>query len=134
MPIAQARIATERPGRYLAQFCKHAAAMGSPRGHRVRRHGDHPAAHADVQLHAQWSATDGTVSFDPWGRCLLRTESGVLVVRVEAADDQALQRIRDIVTRDLGRFSRHNLTLDWQRVDAAGRTEPGAGAGAGAGE
>jgi hypothetical protein len=127
MPIAECRIDTERPGRYLAQFCKHAAAMGSPRGHRLRLHGDHPAAHDHVQLHAEWSATEGTVSFDPWGRCLLRVESDMLFVRVQAADEQALQRISDIVTRDLDRFSRHNLTLDWQRVDAPGRAEPGAG-------
>jgi hypothetical protein len=127
MPIAEARITTERPGRYLAQFCKHAAAMGSPRGHRVRLHGGHPAAHRDVALHAEWSATQGTVSFDPWGRCLLHAESDMLVVRVQAADEQALQRVSDIVTRNLDRFSRHNLTLDWQRVDAPGRAEPGAG-------
>jgi hypothetical protein len=36
----------------------------------------------------------------------------LLVVRVEA-DDQALQRMRDIVTRDLDRFSRHDVTVAW---------------------
>jgi hypothetical protein len=80
-----------------------------------------------VALHAEWSATQGAVSFDPWGRCLLHAQSDTLVVRVQAADEHALQRISDIVTRNLDRFSRHNLTQDWQRVDAPGRAEPGAG-------
>lgn len=127
MPIAEARIATERPNRYLAQFCKHAAAMGGSRGRRVRVHPGPLAAHDDLQLHAEWSGTEGTVSFDPWGRCLLRTESDVLVVRVEGADEQALQRIQDILTCDLDRFSRHDLTMNWQRIDAVDAPEPGAG-------
>jgi hypothetical protein len=128
MPIAEARITTERPGRYLAQFCKHAAAMGSARGREVRLHGGPAAAHDSVQLHAEWSAIEGAVSFDPWGRCRLRAESDMLVVRVEAADDQALQRICDIIARDLDRFSHHDLTVDWQRVDATNPTRPAGGA------
>ena len=34
MPIALARIETQRPSRYLGQFCKHAAAMGGRRSAR----------------------------------------------------------------------------------------------------
>jgi hypothetical protein len=41
----------------------------------------------------------------------------LLVVRVEA-DDQALQRMRDIVTRDLDRFSRHDVTVAWPFAEA----------------
>ncbi len=38
MLTAEAQIDTERPGRYLAQLCRHAAAMGGARGHRLRAH------------------------------------------------------------------------------------------------
>jgi hypothetical protein len=51
----------------------------------------------------------------------------VLVVRVEAAD-HARQRICDIIARDLDRFSHHDLTVDWQRVDATNPTGPAGGA------
>jgi hypothetical protein len=38
MLTAEAQIDTERPGRYLTQLCRHAAAMGCARGHRLRAH------------------------------------------------------------------------------------------------
>ena len=59
MPISQARIATDRPSRFLVQFCKHADAIGSRRGHRLRMHGGVAAARGEVTVGAHWSDTVG---------------------------------------------------------------------------
>ena len=44
---------------------------------------------------------------------------GTLTLRAEAADQGSLQRVQDIVTRDIERFGkRRQLTVTWQRVPA----------------
>jgi hypothetical protein len=116
MPALEARIETARAGRYLAQLCKHAAAMGSARGHRLRAHpgGQADAPPAGVQPHAEWSGTGGVISFGPAGRCTVRAGENMLTVRAEAATDQDLRWIQQVITRDLGRFGRRdNLTVTW---------------------
>src|SRR3954447_10346008 len=111
MPVVEARIDTDRPSRYLVQFCKHAAAMGS-RGHAARLH--RGGAQPGVTVAADWSDTHGTVTFTPWGVCTLTAGPGSLTVRVDAATDDGLARIRDIVTRNLERFTRRNpVTVAW---------------------
>lgn len=116
MPIAEARIDTDRPSRYLTQFCKHAAAIGSGRGHQLRMHGD--TTPGDVSVRADWSDTVGTVAFNPWGQCRLQAGDASLVVRVEAANMEGLQRIEQIVTNDLDRFSHQQLAIAWHVLDA----------------
>ncbi|WP_147942933.1 DUF2218 domain-containing protein [Microbispora sp. CSR-4] len=117
MPHLHARIQTERAGRYLAQFCKHAAAMGGG-GHTARLHPHGSAARRDVRVTAEWSDTSGTVTFIPWGECTLTAGAGVLTVRIDAPDEEGLDRIRDVVTRDFERFSRREpLVVTWQRQD-----------------
>ncbi|MFI7668081.1 DUF2218 domain-containing protein [Nocardia sp. NPDC049526] len=111
MPTIEARIPTDRPGRYIRQFAQHATAMGTPRGHRMRGHGGR------VELRVESSNTNTTVVFEPWGRCVLRADADALVVRIDSPDDTALQRIRELVSRDLDRFGRHELIVCWQRVD-----------------
>lgn len=121
MLTAEARIETERPGRYLIQLGKHAAAMGGSRGHQLRLHagGGAPAAR-EVQVHAEWSGTEGCIRFDPWGRCTITADAGTLLLRVEAADEESLRRMQDILGRDLGRFGRReHLTVSWNRPEAA---------------
>jgi hypothetical protein len=113
MPTAETRIATDRATRYLAQLCRHAAA--------VTRLGTHPGGphaeaedHADVTVDAQWSDTRGVIAFAPYGTCTLEAGASELVVRVEAADDAALTRIRRIVAADLDRFGRRDgLAVSW---------------------
>jgi hypothetical protein len=123
MPIALARIETERPSRYLRQFCKHAAAMGDV-AHSPRMH-LHPGMRRDVQVEAHHGEAAGTVTFDPWGRCELAAEAGFLIVRIESADEEGLQRIQDIVTNDFARFSsRDPLTVRWQRDEPSGEPLP----------
>jgi hypothetical protein len=119
MLTLEARIATATPSRYVAQFCKHAAGMSRTRWHRARMHAtDDPLARGEVQLTAECSETQGIVSFDPWGRCVMSAGPNLLVVRVEASDPENLQRIQDVVTRDLERFGgREHLVVRWQSPD-----------------
>ena len=114
MPTIETTVHTERAGRYLAQFCKHATAMGGTGGHRPGLHLHGRPVHRDVQAHAEWSETHGVVTFTPDGRCTMDADATTLTVRIEATDEDALRRIQDIVTQDLVRFSsRDPLTLNW---------------------
>jgi hypothetical protein len=118
MRIAEARIDTDRPSRYLVQFCKHATAMGSGRGHQLRAHAEGVSAAGRVTTRAEWSDTLGTVTFHPWGICRLQAGDTVLLVRVQATSHDNLARIEEIVTADLGRFSRQELSITWRPVGA----------------
>jgi hypothetical protein len=120
MPSLEAHIETERASRYLVQFCKHAAAMGSG-GHSPRMHLHGTVARREVQVSAEWSDTSGTVTFTPWGLCTLSADGDSLTVRIDTANEDGLAQIRDVVTRDFVRFSqRAPLTLTWQRSDDSG--------------
>jgi hypothetical protein len=122
MPILEARIETERASRYLVQFCKHAAAMGSG-GHTPRMHLHGMMARREVQVAAEWSDTRGTVTFTPWGQCTLAADAETLTLQIDATDEDGLGQIRDVITRDLERFShRDPLTATWtQPPDAESR-------------
>ncbi len=122
MHTLEARIATARPERYLRQFAKHATAMGSGGGHRIRRHDGSPIAHEDVRVRVEATESHVTVRFTPWGNCCLHAEPGLLRVRIEAVDSTALQRIRDTVTRDIERFGRGEFTVRWHPADHPGTT------------
>jgi hypothetical protein len=120
MPILHAQIQTERASRYLVQFCKHAAAMGDG-GHTPRMHLHASMARREVQVAAEWSDSGGTVTFTPWGQCTLAADIGTLTLRIDAPDDDGLAQIRDVVDRDLERFSRRNpLTVTWHRSETPG--------------
>lgn len=120
MPSSQAQVQTDRASRYLVQLCKHASAMGGG-GHGPRVHLQGSMARRDVQVAADWSDTSGTVTFTPWGRCVLAADAGTLTLRIDAADEDGLSQIRDIITRDLQRFSTRNpLTVTWQQAETPG--------------
>ncbi|MQY30471.1 DUF2218 domain-containing protein [Nocardia aurantia] len=128
MPVLHARIATDRSARYLAQFCRHAAAMGDGRAHRFRGHGaagpvppaDEPVQAVAVggggvtggaRVTAQWDDTTGQVIFDPWGRADLTAGPGVLSIRLDAVDEAAATRLCAVIAADLHRFGR--LSVEW---------------------
>jgi hypothetical protein len=127
MPILTAQIDTERPSRYLVQFCKHAAAMGGG-GHKPRMHRRDMTASRDVQVHAEWSDTHGTVIFAPWGRCTIAADANTLTLRIEATDEDGLRQIQDVITRDFDRFGRReSLAVTWHQPetpDGTPRREP----------
>lgn len=117
MPTVTAEIATDRAVRFLHQFCQHAAAMGSGRGHAgPMRHGGPPV---DITLTAEYTDDQGTVTFGTWGTCTLTAGPTALSVRIDATDNAALERIREIVNRDFDRFSaRSPLSVVWRGGDS----------------
>ena len=86
------------------------------------RHRPHSPNERDAQpppkvKHAEWSETRGSIDFG-WGRCTLQANGDLLTLRAEAADEEDLQRVQDIITRDIERFgSREHLKVSWHRPD-----------------
>ena len=128
MLIVEARIETEQSSRYLVRLCTHASSMGRAQGHGPRVHLSEALSRGEVDVRAQWSDTHGTVTFSPWGRCEIAATPTALLLRVEAADEDYLRRIQDIVTRDLDRFSgSEQVAIDWRRTAVAPNVARGDG-------
>ena len=115
MLTAEADIRTEHAATYLARLCGHAGKMGTAGrrlGHRRPSH-----ARGDVApevRRVECSGTEGTVSLN-WGQWTMRALPGLLAVRAEAADEESLRRIQDLLTARLEKFGRReHLTVDWQ--------------------
>jgi hypothetical protein len=120
MLTAEARVLTERPSRYLVHLCRHFnhSVRHSPRTHHFDN--AHPPVGAKAQV--EWSDTDGSVDVG-WGTCTLQATAGALMVRVEAADETALDRIQNLVATHLDRFGRRDrLVVTWQRADRTATT------------
>jgi hypothetical protein len=104
--IAEARVATERSSRYLVQLCQHVDKVGK--------------AHPQMRARAEWSDDRGVVSFD-WGRCTMRALPGVLTLRAEAPDEDALRRVEYPIAARLERIGRReHLTVTWTPSQSAG--------------
>jgi hypothetical protein len=122
---SRSRIETDRPERYLAQICKHAPAMGGG-GHQARMHGGGHSEREVPDVHAEWSDTQGAVTFTPGGACALTANGTSLRLRIEATDEESLRRIQDILTKDLDRFGRRDgLVVNW--LDAQAQEAPADG-------
>ena len=116
MVTAEARIATDRPSRYLVQLCQHAGRMRGPRAHRPA---GHRGGDGDMR-HAEWSDSYGIIRTSR-GECTLRPAPGALMLRVEAADADHLRRLQDLIASRLERIGRRDrLTVTWQRPGEAG--------------
>jgi len=125
MLTTEADIQTEHAARYLERVCGHAGKMGTA-GHRL---GHRPASHGrgdgppEVR-HVESSEKEGTVSLN-WGQWTMRALPGLLAVRAEAADEDSLRRIQDLLTARLQKFGRRErLTVNWRRPETA-TAEPG---------
>jgi hypothetical protein len=119
MLTTESRIETTNATGLLTHLCRHATKMGE-HGHLRDKH-----ARPDV-LGVEFSDTHGTLDLS-WGRCVLDADEGTLTVRVEAATEDHLRGIQDIVTADLERFGRReNLTVTWSPHAARG-VSPAAG-------
>ncbi len=91
--LSTARVATGSGRRYMAQLCSHFA----------------------HKLPATFDDESGQLEF-PFGACALRASPDVLELTVDAADDEALARMEDVVARHLQRFAfRDPLQVAWVR-------------------
>ena len=115
MLTAEADIRTEHAATYLARLCGHAGKMGTA----GRRPGHRRLSHARGGVapevrRVECSGTEGTVSLD-WGQWTMQAFPGRLTVRAEAADQESLRRIQDLLTSRLQKFGRReHLTVAWQ--------------------
>jgi hypothetical protein len=82
MLSAVAEVRTEMAARYLGQLCKH----------------------FQHRLPVELDADRGRIAFEA-GVCTLAASPGLLTLRVEAADADALARVEDVVARHLLRFA-----------------------------
>ena len=122
MFTAEARLETDRASRYLVQLCRHASQMGQHGSHRppTGRGGHVPP---EVQ-HVEWSDSHGLINTE-WGRCTVQATSDALTLRVEAADEEALQRLQDRVTHRVETIGRRDdLKVNWQRPEEAESDPP----------
>ena len=142
MLIAEARVETDRPGRYLTQLCQHLSNRGQHLGTgkgRLSRHrpggrpGDHPRPGTAEQVQVEWTETEGKVTF-PRGQCTMRARGDALLLRAEAADGAALEFIENLISSHFGRFSRRDpLTVTWHPAGTL-LAEPPPGGTVGPGE
>jgi hypothetical protein len=123
MLAAEADIRTEHAARYLARLCGHAAKMGTAGRRLGHRRPSHAPGGAPPQVRrVECAATEGTVTLD-WGRWTMRALPGLLTVRAEAADEENLRRIQDLLTTRLGNLGRReHLTVAWRAGTAEART------------
>lgn len=112
MPTAEAHIPTERASRYLVQFCRHLGQMSRMRHQPPARHGGGgmPPTVQDVD----YSDTYGVIRFDE-GQFTLQATSATLTLRVNADDEDTLQRLQNGITARLEKIGRRDqLTVTWQ--------------------
>lgn len=108
MLVAEARVETQRPSRYLVQVCEH-----------LRHVAD---AHPEIDARVEWSDERGVINFG-WARCTLHADHGILTLRAEAADEVSLQRVQQRLAERLEQFGRRDhLTVTWERPHAPERT------------
>jgi hypothetical protein len=123
MPAAEADIATDHAASYLARLCGHAAKM-SQASHRLPhrpRARDRDGGPPEVR-HVERAGTEATVSLDR-GQWSMRALPGRLAVRAEAADEEDLRRIQDLLTTRLETFGRReHLTVTWRTAVGGDRT------------
>ncbi|MBF9066448.1 DUF2218 domain-containing protein [Streptacidiphilus fuscans] len=115
MPTAEARLATERASRYLVQLCRHLSQMARM-SHRPRGGHDADRMPPAVQ-HVDWTDTHGTVRF-AHGQWTLEATPDQLTLRVDAGDEEALQRLQDGITARIEKIGRRDgLQVHWQRAE-----------------
>ena len=122
MPVSQATVQTQKPGRYLTQLCQHASKMGRSRLHRPRSHAD--GGEPPEIRQAEWSATDGTVTMN-WGQWTMHAAPGTLTLRAEAGSQENLKRLQDLLTTRLEKIGRRDrLAVNWQAAITPGEAGP----------
>ena len=96
MPVSEARVPTSSASRYLTQLCKHWS-------HRFA---------------VTFTPEQGRVPFAPDQVCTFEAGLDLLIIRIEAADPDALARLEGVVLGHLRRFAfREDLAeVRWSRT------------------
>lgn len=114
MLIAEAHVRTDRPSQYLTQLCKQA---NTKDGHRLRPH--HKGKARTGTQYVEWSDTHGTIAVGR-GRCTLQVEPDSLTLRIEATDQDNLQRIQHLIAGRLRQISEDDAPqVVWQQAEAS---------------
>ena len=115
MPTAEADVQTEHAASYLARLCGHAGKMGAAGQRLHHRPRSHARGGAPPEIRqVECSETEAAVTLN-WGQWVMRARPGLLAVRAEAADQENLRRIQDLLTARLQKFGRQErLTMNWQ--------------------
>ena len=120
MLTAEAHIQTSRPSRYLIQLCRHAKDLGQYRRHGLRAHSGNNTPEGPQMHHAEWSDTFGILRLN-WGECTIQANSDTLTLRAQAADEESLRRIEELIAERLETFGRRDhLKVSWQQRRSAG--------------
>jgi len=118
MLTSQARIQTARASQYLVRLCTHLEQIRGRAGHQGRRThaGFVPGRPAEVRL--ECSETRAVASLDR-ARCTVLADPGGLTLLAEAADEDALRQIQDLLAGRLENFGhREHLQVTWQQPGA----------------
>ena len=117
MLTAEADVRTQHAAQYLARLCDHMGKMGGAAhrlGHRPRSHDRGGGVPPQVRQ-VERSPTQATVTLN-WGQWTMRALPSLLAVRAEAADEESLRRIQDLLTARLQKFGRRErLSVTWRR-------------------
>lgn len=121
MPTAEARIETEHASRYLVRLCQHISKITNKGPHLRHQGPSHlpgtTRTRPDMQAHAEWTETHGIVTFS-WGKITLQASPGALTLHAEAADEENLRQVQDLIAGRLAKFgSREHLTVNWRRTE-----------------
>lgn len=95
MITSEARVSTESASRYLVQLCKHWS----------------------HKFPVEYTAEHGVVPFGPDRRCRFEAQPDALVMTLEVADAETLERMQTVVVDHLKRFAfREDLgAIGWSR-------------------
>lgn len=92
MPRSQAVVPTAHASRYLQQLCKHWA----------------------HKFQTEFTPSEGRIAL-PLGKARLTAAADALTIDLDAADDENLAVLRDVVAEHVERFaSRESLVFDWR--------------------
>ncbi len=112
MLTANAVVPTDGANRHLTQLCRHAAKM---RESRHLQMGSHDSGHMPPKMQ-RVECTDTQAIFTvEGGRCVIEATHVALTLRVEAADQNSLRRIQELVAHRVETIgSREGLKVSWQ--------------------
>jgi hypothetical protein len=128
MPSAEARIPTDRAPRYLEQLCSHLDAMGHMRHLPA---GGHGGAGMPRVENIEQSGNRAVIRFAE-GSWDLQGHKDALVLRVEADEAAALERLKSSIAARIAKIGRRDgLAVVWSSpADPHDGHGPAAGAGA----